>query len=307
MKKAIFMLLILLCMLGLSACSGQEVDESRLFDVYYISNSETRVESHFYVIQSQTQEEQLGELLDRLAATPEKLEYKAPLALGYTLLDYELEDGKVTLDVSGDYKKLPPTTEVLVRAAIVSTLTQIQGVNLVGITVEGSPLTDNLENVVGLMAADHFINNAGNEINTYQKVKLKLYFANEKGDALVPVTQDQYYNTNISLERLVVEALIKGPEEKGTYPTANPETKVISAVTKDGTCYVSLSDTFLTQIYNVTADVAIFSIVNSLVELSNVNKVQISINGDTTGVFREKHSFSTIFERNLDIVTASGQ
>ena len=73
--------------------------------------------------------------------------------------------------------------------------------------------------------------------------------------------------------------------------------------TRDGICYVNLNETFLTQIYNVSADVAIYSIVNSLAELSTVNKVQISINGDTSGTYREKYSFSTVFVRNLDIVT----
>ena len=53
----------------------------------------------------------------------------------------------------------------------------------------------------------------------------------------------------------------------------------------------------------MTPDVTIFSIVNSLVELSNVNKVQISINGDTSKMYREKYSFGTVFERNLDLVT----
>jgi len=52
----------------------------------------------------------------------------------------------------------------------------------------------------------------------------------------------------------------------------------------------------------VTADVTIYSIVNSLVELSNVNKVQISINGDTSTTYREKFAFSTVYERNLDLV-----
>lgn len=76
----------------------------------------------------------------------------------------------------------------------------------------------------------------------------------------------------------------------------------MSVVTKDGICYVNLDETFLNQIYNVTADVTIYSIVNSLAELSNVNKVQISINGDTSTTYREKFAFSTVYERNLDLV-----
>ena len=52
---------------------------------------------------------------------------------------------------------------------------------------------------------------------------------------------------------------------------------------------------------NATPEVTLYSLVNSLVELPNVNKVQISINGETNVVFRETYNLSTVFERNLDI------
>ena len=71
---------------------------------------------------------------------------------------------------------------------------------------------------------------------------------------------------------------------------------------KDRICYVDFDSTFLTQIYNVTSDVAIYSIINSLAELSSVNKVQISINGDTNVNYKENISLSTVFERNLELV-----
>lgn len=305
MKKFLSILLILSCVFGLAACGEQETDPSRLFQVYYISNTETRVEAHDYTIQSATPQAQLEELIGCLSAMPDKLEYKAPLAMNFAVLSYRLEEGKLVIDVDEQYHKMSATTEVLVRAAIVCTLTQISTVDSVEITVAGTQLYDNLDTLVGRMTAEDFINNMGSEINNYATARLKLYFANESGDGLVAVERSKPYNTNISLDRLVVEQLIAGPSSSidGIYPTINPDTKPVSVVTKDGVCYVNLDETFLNQIYNVTADVTIYSIVNSLVELSNVNKVQISINGDTSGVYREKYSFTTVFERNLDLIT----
>ena len=110
------------------------------------------------------------------------------------------------------------------------------------------------------------------------------------------------YNTNISLEKLVVEELIKGPNNEELFPTINPETKVNSVTVKDGICYVNLNENFLTQVSNATSEVTVYSITNSLVELPNVNKVQISINSDTEGTYRETIPFSTIFERNLELM-----
>ena len=67
---------------------------------------------------------------------------------------------------------------------------------------------------------------------------------------------------------------------------------------------MNLSEDFLTQVYNVTADVVIYSIINSLVELSSVNKVQISVNGKTDLIFRETFNLANMYERNLDLVGA---
>ncbi len=298
---------MLFCLMLLAACSQEEVDPDKLFQIYFLSNTETRVEVREYELQEDSMEGQIEEMLSCLVgSSSEKLEYKNLSLMGISVLHHEVDNGALVLDLSDGYKNLSVSQEVLVRAAIVCSLTQIEGVNTVEITVEGSPLYDNLNNLVGRMSADQFINNLGKEISTYEMADLTLYFANEAGDGLIEVNRKMAYNTNIPLERLVVEQLILGPgmDVSGeVFPTINPDTQIVSVRTRDGICYVNLNDSFLTQIYNVSADVTIYSIVNSLAELGTVNKVQLSINGDTSGTYREKYSFSTVFVRNLDIVT----
>lgn len=302
MKKLVSIILILLMLPGLTACEQEEVDPARVYQIYYVSKTELKVEIHEYIMQSETPESQLEELLDCLAAIPEKLEYKAPLNMGFTLLDYELANGKIRLNMDEGYKNLSSTTEVLVRAAIVKTLTQLSDVNFVGFAVNDNNLFDSLGKVVGWMSGDQFLNNPGSEINSYEDVRLTLYFANEAGDALIAANLTKPYNGNVSMERLVVEELIKGPGGEGIYSTVNPDTKIIGVTVKDGICYVNLDDTFNSTL-NVTPEVTIYSIVNSLAELSNINKVQFAINGDSSGTYREKYSLSTVYERNLDIVS----
>ena len=69
------------------------------------------------------------------------------------------------LNVSEDYLSQQPTTEVLVRAALVRTLCQIEGVDYVGILCNGKDLVDSLGQPVGLMEPSQFVDNSGNEIN----------------------------------------------------------------------------------------------------------------------------------------------
>ena len=236
---------------------------------------------------------------------PSKFEYKAPLASGFGLIGYTIDNGQITMNFDEHYKEMDRVREVLMRAAIVRTVTQVSEISYVSFMVQGEPLTDSNGNAIGTMSADLFIDNAGNEINAYEKVNLHLYFANEDGTGLVEENRrNVVYSSNISLEKLVVEKLIEGPMAEGAYPTVNPETKVISVTIKDGICYVNLNEDFLSQPYNVGAEVTIYSLTNSLVELSNVNKVQISINGETNISYHENVALSSVFERNLDLLAA---
>lgn len=82
----------------------------------------------------------------------------------------------------------------------------------------------------------------------------------------------------------------------------NSNTRVLGVTVKDGVCYVNFNDGFLTQTNNVTGEVVIYSIANSLIELPNVNRVQIAVNGKTDLIYRETFDLSTIFDRNLDLV-----
>ena len=260
--------------------------------------------------QGTEQEALIEELLTQLTETPEKLDYRAPLSGNFELLGYTLEEKQLVLNFDEQYKGLSPTTEVLARAAVVRTMTQIKGIDYVSFQVRSAPLTDLAGNVIGIMSADMFIDNAESEINSAEKVKVRLYFANEAGDKLIETNRTLVYNsnTNVSMERLVVEQLIGGPSEQvkdKVVPTINPDTKIISVTVRDGTCYVNLSESFLTQIYSVTSEVTIYSIVNSLVELSNINRVQIAVNGDSNVMFRENTSLAVTYGRNLDIVTTT--
>ena len=115
MKRIIGILLTVFSCLWLVGCGGQEDASENTIQVYYVNNNETKVEVHGYSMQSKGNvDEELQELLTCLGTNPEKLEYKAPLAMGFELLSAEYTDGRLILDVSEDYQRLPFTTEVLV-------------------------------------------------------------------------------------------------------------------------------------------------------------------------------------------------
>lgn len=306
--KTINGLFLLLLLLPVLAGCGRQAENTagKEYHIYYVDNEETKIFAESYRTETTDAQMLLNELIERLSMIPDRMQYKAPLAENFELLGYTWDGGQLTINFDERYKEMDTIKEVLVRAAIVRTLSQVDNVNYISFTIQNEPLTDKAGVAIGMMSADTFIDNSGNEINTYEKVNLRLYFANENGDMLVEENQrNVVYNSNVSLEKLVVEKLVEGPATSGHYPTINPSTKINSVTVTDRICYVNLDEAFLSQPYNVTSDVTIYSLTNSLVELPNINKVQISINGETSVFYKETVSLTNMFERNLDLVTSA--
>ena len=303
-KKWICFLCLLLLLCQISGCNRREETENEeaAYQIYCISKDGTAIVSEGFTPENDQGDAQVAELVDALTRNPENPEYRRALPDTVTILNYALENNQLFLYFDGNYQKLDRVTEVLCRAAIVRTVCQHPQVDYVSFFVNEQSLLDSNQVPVGLMNAELFIENAGDQINTYNSVTLDLYFANATGDKLVKERDNFNYSSNMSMEKVVVEQLIKGPVSDHAYPCIPAETKILSITTKDGICYVNLDEGFMGQGYDVSEAVPVYSIVNSLLELSNVNKVQILINGETPKVYRESISLETIFERNFDLI-----
>lgn len=306
MKRKVWMVLFLVAVLlcGITGCQEEEPEGTKI-EISYLNKNETKLIPEIHYLKGTQTKEMIVEVLTLLCTVPESKEAKATLSGGINIINYSFEGTQVTVSLGEKYKEQSRTTEVLIRAALVKSLTQIPGVEYVMITINGEPIQDAAGNEIGIMTADTFVDNAGEQMDAYEKITIRLYFANEAGDGLIPINRELVHNidiSNISMEKLVLEQLIAGPANTESYPSMNPNTKLLGVTVKDGVCYVNLDSTVLTPVNNETSDVTIYSIVNSLVELSNINKVQISIDGKTDIVFRDKYNLTTIFERNLDFI-----
>lgn len=301
MRKWLWILLLAIPLLMAGCRKQQQVDESG-YRIWYINQDETCLKYENKELQSKNEEGLLREMMEVMRETPTDDELKPVIPEDVELLDFDFEHNQLYLDFSPEYKKMPKVYEVLCRAAIVRTMGQIDGVEYVDFQVNGEPLTDLEGKEIGLMNEDQFIENAGEEINAYKTADLTLYFSNKAGDKLVEQRVAMEYNSNISLEKLIVEQLIAGPPFEGAYPTIPSETKLLNISIKDNICYVNLDEGFLGTGYNVIESIPVYSIVNSLIENTDAQKVQISINGETNRMFRESINFDTIFEKNEGLI-----
>ena len=300
---AVFLTLVLLS--GMTGCAREEKEDSGLL-LYYLNEDLSSLNTLSYLMEDGkskadlSPQEMADDMLEQLATPSGDVRSIAPIQ-NFTVTGTTLQNGTLTVFLSSDYEELETVREILTRAALVNTLCQIDGVDSVSFLCGDHPLTNEDGSVVTAMNSDMFIFNSGKEIMNYEKVRLHLYFANEDGDQLVDTYRNVVYNSNISMERLVVEQVLKGPNSDVVFPTLNPASKVLSVTTRDGVCYVNLDQAFLTEPYGVTSQVAIYSLVNSLTELSSVSAVQITIEGKTGKAFMDS-SLSSVFERNLSVV-----
>ncbi len=298
-------LLTLVLLSGMTGCAREEKEDSGLL-LYYLNEDLSSLNTLSYLMKDGkskadlSPQEMADDMLEQLATPSGDVRSIAPIQ-NFTVTGTTLQNGTLTVFLSSDYEELETVREILTRAALVNTLCQIDGVDSVSFFCGDHPLTNEDGSVVTAMNSDMFIFNSGKEIMNYEKVRLHLYFANEDGNQLVDTYRNVVYNSNISMERLVVEQVLKGPNSDVVFPTLNPASKVLSVTTRDGVCYVNLDQAFLTEPYGVTSQVAIYSLVNSLTELSSVSAVQITIEGKTGKAFMDS-SLSSAFERNLSVV-----
>ena len=302
-RKVYVILLGLLALLLLGACGGGKDREG--YVVFYLNTEGTKIVPQEIELENTNGIAMVEELLVALQTQPSDATVRQTIPTNVEVLGYKGSSYQLTVDFSQEYYQLSPTDEILTRAAIAKTLLQVEEYSYVMFTVESQPLLNDSGELVGSMNADTFVENPGGPINASQQTTLTLYFANMDGTGLVEETRVVHYSSNISMEKLVMEQLMEGPKQSGAQSTIPAETKLINVSVVDGICYVSLDETFLNQNPEITEQVVLFSIVDSLTELGNVQKVQISINGDTSGKCRYNYDLATMYEADESLVQGS--
>ena len=280
-----------------SGCGKKETESK--YKIYYVNEEQGEVLAEGFVPSEETTQTMLEEMTEKL---------NKKNAEGHTLLPENIEiqscvddDGIIRVDFNQEYHDLNPVDEVLLRASIVKDYVQIPNIYLVTITAEGTPIVDSQGQEIGAMSLDSFLENTGKEIMAYQYKELNLYFTNEEGNQLVPEARQVYYNGNTPIEKVIVEQLLRGPGESGHYATLPSDTRIVGVSVADGIAYVNLGKQFVDEALPVDAQIPIYSIVNSLIDAGNVSQVQISINGDTSLLFKDKVDMNQLFQVNHEL------
>ncbi len=293
-------LFMLFCLLILAGCGKKEEVETNAtgqYTLYGLNAEGNGLEEVEYVTDEENKIKLLLILADALRTDQGgKIQ---PFPNSFTVENIQLneEQNIASLYFSSSYTEEERVTEILYRAALTYTLTQVEGIDGIELYVNEAPLQDQGGKLVGTLTVDSFSREVGKGL---EHTTLRLYFATADGSHLAEEERDVVYRSGVSLERLVMENLVEGPETEGLLSTLPANLKINSISIQEGVCYLNLGENFNTEALNIRDEIILYSVVNSLSELSGVSKVQFLINGESTVLFRESISLGSPFSYSLE-------
>ena len=112
----------------LSGCGQwQKSQKESAYHLYCLDKTGTTLVQEPYEPKEGTDQKLIKELVDALQEKPAKDGNQALLSNGISIKTYTLENGLLTLNLSGEYGELARPQEVLVRAGLVRTFVQVRG------------------------------------------------------------------------------------------------------------------------------------------------------------------------------------
>ncbi|HEY9574889.1 MAG TPA: GerMN domain-containing protein, partial [Lachnospiraceae bacterium] len=212
----------------------------------------------------------------------------------------------LTVDVKADFLSLDFSEQVLLRAALVRNFTQIKRVHYVKMTVNNEELLDSKGIPVGLMKKDDFVENSGKEINSYVYSVLRFFYPSVEKDRLIYQEKKVYYSSNVPIERVVLEQVLKQSSDSHIINLIPGDTQIINVTVADNICYINLSKEFLKIENEEDARLALYSIVNSISINCFVDYVQFSVEGDANVSLADKISLRQLFQVNEKLNEGGG-
>lgn len=319
--KIIAVLCLLMAALGaiLAGCGGDDgtlpengedgiVDKSVVdttYKVYYLNEDNIHLEGVPAIYTSETPEQLIDECIKSLRSQPSGEALKMTIPETVSVLDtvYDSVTKQVDIYFDSNYASIPKNEEILVRAGVVKTLTQFDGViDYVQFFVDGNALTESDGSKMIMMASD-FVENTMADVKRLNQETIRLYFASSDGTKLVAEDVYIHYSKASSLEKVIVEGIISGPISQNLNATLSSDVKLYDDVSvADGICYVDFNQRFLDRINEQSFAINVYSVVNSLTELDYITSVQIKIDGEIVAGNDENISLAAPLERNEDLI-----
>ncbi len=303
-NRIIYTLLVVAIVIAIFAIKEADVPDANNIqtashEIYYLEKESGKLSFEMKNISGETEQEILNNILTEMRIPPKNEALSLAIPESLDVSEISLEEETVKINIENGYKSLKTGEEMICRAAFVWTFTGLDFVENVEIFVNGETLAKANGEPFGPMGRGDLIVDADIDAEPTNAARiLRLYFSNEYATELTVEERRVEVNPNQPLEKYVLEQLIVGPMEEGNIPTVPTETKIRDVKTADGICYVDLSQDFVAKHSGGSTGemLTVYSIVNSLCELDDVEKVQFLIEGEKQIEFKGHIAFDKPFK-----------
>ena len=279
--------------LFITAC-GKNADN--VYRLYYTNIAGTRLTVKDFKTDTKDKVKLAEELLSGLDTVESSDQYVVIKPGDIHVNNVSFQEGDLILTFSDNYKSMDATTEAMYRTAAVKTLSQIADVESVTFRDSKDVITLDSGLRLSSLRSDDYIDDSNDIFYDTQWMNVGLYYTNEKGDSLIRTEANIAYNSDESIEKMIVSRLTDGPDEAGLYPVIPENTELLGVTFVNGVCYVNFDQLFLSVNVNASGNLPVYSVVNSLCELDEVNEVRILIDGSSDVVYRESLSLDKNFQ-----------
>lgn len=274
--RKLSLLLAAVLLFGLCACSFVQSAEEDSLSLWFVSqreNGNPELKSYHYEGTAD-----VPSMMEALLTGPAVTTgLRSAIPEGTRLLSWSVKGDLAKLDLSEPYDTLEGVALTLADYCITLTLTQLENVKNVHITVNGRDVSRRGKQIFS--ASDVVLSGAEEEpVELTAALCFRRIGGNELGEELrvFRLTESQ------SATLAVLQALLSGPTEPGLQALLPQGVEVYSARVEAGVCYADFSAALLTDI-PVSLEqqrLVLDSIVESLQSLGHVQAVQILVEGE---------------------------
>lgn len=282
------------------ALRQREQQQSLPLNLYFFNEKASSIVAEKRDIHYNSAYEIPEHVLDALKKGPAEKKNQPVLSRSVDVRDVQVENGAVTVDFSEAYLTEDQNRNMLATYAVVKSLCQVEGVKTVKVTVEGADVIAPDGKSIDALADQDI--NLESDAETSEAKEVLLYFATQdkqlaKESRTIKITDKQ------PLEQYIVNELIKGPENKDLTAVLTADSALISAETKDGTCFVNFKANFIDKNTGSAEKerLAIYAVVNTLTELEDVRNVQFLVDGKKAEAFGSM-AIGDVFYRDANML-----
>lgn len=259
----------------LSACGSPRTEDCV---IYYRTAEEIAAGGALYGASCELPPDRssISPALELLLSPPEDMTLQSPFPAGTKLNGWTLEEGRLTVDFSEQYGKLYGIDLTLADYCVALTLTQLEGVEEVSITVAGGEVPGRNRQV--FRAGDVVLE--GDEAQLLV-LDVQLSFPLADGSGLGTEYREIRVGEGETPAGAVLQALRDGPTSPPMTGFLPAELGEVRTSIADGLCTVELDGSWQQALTREPERqvLAVYALVNSLTELASVDQVLILYEG----------------------------